>query len=84
MGIRPEFIDLSLNGETTAGYLCDAIINFVEPQGTHAILIVEIGGKETKIMTTEHMEIKPKTKVALQVRDGKAMFFDFETTYRIV
>lgn len=84
MGIRPEFIDLSLNGETTAGYLCDAIINFVEPQGTHAILIVEIGGKETKIMTTEHMEIKPKTKVALQVRDGKAMFFDPETTYRIV
>lgn len=84
MGIRPEFIELAPSGATGDGYLCDTVIDFVEPQGTHAILIADVGGIATKIMTTTHMEIKPKTRVALRVRDGKAMFFDPATTYRIV
>lgn len=83
MGIRPEFIDISEDGSRASGYLCDTTINFVEPQGTHSILIVNIEGVEIKIITTKHMDIKPNTKVSLHVRDGNVMFFDNETTYRI-
>lgn len=83
MGIRPEFIDVSSEGNKASNYLCDTVINFVEPQGTHSILIVNVGGEEIKIMTTKYIDIKPNTKVSLYARDEKAMFFDKETTKRI-
>jgi multiple sugar transport system ATP-binding protein len=83
MGIRPEFIDISKEGNEASGHLCETMINFVEPQGTHSILIVNIEGVEVKIMTTKYMGVKPNTKVPLYVRDGKVMFFDKETTHRI-
>ncbi|WP_139902964.1 ABC transporter ATP-binding protein [Clostridium thermarum] len=83
MGVRPEFIGLSVDGNKGPGFLCEATIDFVEPQGTHSILITRVAGEEVKIMTTNHMEIKPNTVVNLHVKDGKAMFFDKETTKRI-
>lgn len=83
MGIRPEFIDISEEGNKASEYLCDTIITIVEPQGTHAILIVNIEGEEVKIMTTKYMYIKPNTKVPLYVRDSGVMLFDTETNYRI-
>ena len=52
LGVRPEYIDLSFSMERTKGYLCDTVIDFVEPQGSHAILITKIGGNEVKIHTT--------------------------------
>ncbi len=83
MGVRPEYIDLSFSLEKTPGYMCDATIDFVEPQGSHAILITKIGGNEVKIHTTTYMEMAPKTKVALQVKEDRVMFFDCGTTLRI-
>jgi ABC-type sugar transport systems, ATPase components len=83
MGVRPEFIDTCEEGAKESGYLCDVNIDFVEPQGTHSILIVKIDGKEIKIMTTKYMDIKPNTRVSLYVRDGNTMFFDCETSRRI-
>lgn len=83
MGVRPEYIDLSFSREKVKGYLCDTTIDFVEPQGSHGILITKIGDGEVKIHTTVYMEMAPKTKVALNVKDDKVMFFDCETTLRI-
>ncbi len=83
MGIRPEFIDIFKEDNQEGEFLCDTNINFVEPQGTHSILIVSIGGQEVKIMTTKYMDIRTGTKLSLHVRDGKAMFFDKGTTHRI-
>lgn len=83
MGVRPEFINVSPEMEKTEGFLCKANIDFVEPQGSHSILITFIGGIETKIHTTKHMYIKPNTNVALNIEDEKAMFFDCDTTKRI-
>lgn len=83
MGVRPEFISASPDMQKTEGYLCDVPIDFVEPQGTHSILIVRVGGSETKILTTAYMDIKPKTKISLNVRNDKAMFFDCGTGLRI-
>lgn len=74
LGVRPEYIDLSFSMERTKGYLCDTVIDFVEPQGSHAILITRIGGNEVKIHTTAYMEMAPKTNVALNVKDDKVMF----------
>ena len=59
LGVRPEYIDLSFSMDRTKGYLCDTVIDFVEPQGSHAILITKIGGNEVKIHTTTYMEMAP-------------------------
>ncbi|HEX7713443.1 MAG TPA: ABC transporter ATP-binding protein [Bacillota bacterium] len=82
MGIRPEFIDIAAEPENS-GYLCETTINFVEPQGTHSILIVNLEGKNVKILTTKYLDIKPDIKVSLHIRNGKAMFFDTKTFCRI-
>lgn len=83
LGVRPEYIDLSFSMDRTKGYLCDTVIDFVEPQGSHAILITKIGGNEVKIHTTTYMEMAPKTNVALNVKDDRVMFFDRDTSCRI-
>ena len=83
LGVRPEYIDLSFSMDRTKGYLCDTVIDFVEPQGSHAILITKIGGNEVKIHTTTYMEMAPKTNVALNEKDDKVMFFDRDTSFRI-
>lgn len=83
LGVRPEYIDLSFSMDRTKGYLCDTVIDFVEPQGSHAILITKIGGNEVKIHTTTYMEMALKTNVALNVKDDKVMFFDRDTSCRI-
>jgi len=83
LGVRPEFVGVSLEKTHSLDHLCESVIQFVEPQGTHAILITDIGGVETKIMTIDHMEIRPNTKVSLFMKNGNVMFFDIETTQRI-
>jgi multiple sugar transport system ATP-binding protein len=83
MGIRPEFIDISAGDNTADDYLCDKVVEFVEPQGTHSILITSVSGIETKIVTTRFMDIKPGTRVRLYIKEGKAMFFNAETNNRI-
>lgn len=83
MGIRPEFLHLSPEMERTEGFLSDVTINFVEPQGSHAILITHIGANEVKIHSTQHMEMKPNTKGVLNVKNEKVMFFDCDTSDRI-
>ena len=40
MGIRPEFLDIAAQPNESSEYLCETTIDFVEPQGTHSILIV--------------------------------------------
>ena len=83
LGIRPEYMDVSPDGEKTEGYLCDLDVEFVEPQGSHSILISRIGEKEVKIHTVEHMNIRPGTHVSCNVSKDMAMFFDKETGKRV-
>lgn len=83
MGVRPEYCEISPDGKRTEGYLCDVKIDFVEPQGSHSILITSVGGTEIKIHTTKYMDMAAGTRVSLGVLDGRVMFFDCETTKRI-
>lgn len=83
LGIRPEFMAVSPEMEKTEGYLCDLHIDFVEPQGSHCILITSIGSKSVKVHTVDHMEVKPGQTVSCNVKAGNAMFFDKETGLRV-
>ena len=83
MGVRPEYCEISPKMEKNKGYMCDIKIDFVEPQGSHSILIAHIGGKEIKIHTTDYMDIAPNTPVSLGVQNERVMFFDCDTTKRI-
>ena len=83
MGIRPEYMDVSPSMERKDSYLCDLDISFVEPQGSHAILISRIGNKDVKVHTVDHIELRPKTKVACNVKNDMMMFFDKQTSQRV-
>lgn len=83
MGVRPEFLEISPELTKTEGFLCETDISFVEPQGSHSILIAMVGDVEIKIHTTKYMEIKPDTRVAVNVKNEMVMFFDCDTTKRI-
>ncbi|MDR2070125.1 MAG: ABC transporter ATP-binding protein [Treponema sp.] len=83
LGIRPEFIELSPGREKTPGYLCDAVIDFIEPQGNHSILITRIGGMEIKIVAPDSTNVTVNTPVSLNIKDEQVMFFDPDTGIRI-
>lgn len=84
LGIRPEFIELSPRRENIPGRLCDAVIDLVEPQGSHSILIAHIGGgEEIKIAASYSADVTAHTQVSLAVKDDQAMFFDPATGVRI-
>ena len=83
MGIRPEYMDVSPEMEKTDAYLCDLDISFVEPQGSHSILISKVGKKDVKLHTVDHMHIKAGTRVACNIKNDMVMFFDKETGLRV-
>jgi multiple sugar transport system ATP-binding protein len=83
LGVRPEFLGMSVNMEKTESYLCDTVIRFVEPQGNFSILIANVGGEEIKIVSSDRMEIPVNTAVSLNVKEGEAMFFDPASGLRI-
>lgn len=83
MGVRPEYCEIFPDKTRTEGYMCDVKIDFVEPQGSHSILITHVDGKEIKIHTTKYMDIAPGSTVSMGVLEERVMFFDCETTKRI-
>ena len=44
MGVRPEYCAVSPDCVQTEGYMCDVTVEFVEPQGSHSILITRVDG----------------------------------------
>jgi multiple sugar transport system ATP-binding protein len=65
------------------GYLCDTVVEFVEPQGSYSILIVRAGDEEIKIVSSDYMDMPAGRRVSLNVKDDRAMFFDPDTGRRI-
>jgi len=83
MGVRPEFISISPEMARTEGYLADVEIHFVEPQGSHSILILDMGGNEIKIHTSRYMDIQAGTRISINVKEERVMFFDCDTGVRV-
>lgn len=76
LSIRPE--DFIINGENSN---IDAIIHFLEPQGSHAIILTDINGIEAKL-TTNDINLKVKDKIKIGLGD-KFLLFDKQTEKRI-
>lgn len=80
VGIRPEFFTTNTPGkEVFAG----ASVMFIEQQGSHAIVIVDVGGNQVKIMTTDYENLIRGQNVLLSVDPLKVGFFDRDTEKRI-
>ncbi len=81
LGIRPENIKVHL--KPTKKTFIKTKINYLEPQGSYIILILEIGGKETKVVTYDFKDLRSGTEVYLEFEDSEIGFFDSETEQRI-
>ncbi|MDR1469904.1 MAG: ABC transporter ATP-binding protein [Spirochaetaceae bacterium] len=84
MGVRSECY--SINGEEDE-FLFKRKIDFIEPQGSHLILIMRLDdgtGKvnELKIMTPV-LTHKSKDEIRVGILEGKVLFFDSATEKRI-
>jgi multiple sugar transport system ATP-binding protein len=83
LGIRPEFIAVSPDMRRLDGYLCDTVVEFVEPQGSYSIIIVRAGDDEIKIVNQDHADMPTGRRVSLNVKDDRAMFFDPDTGRKV-
>jgi multiple sugar transport system ATP-binding protein len=81
LGIRPEnFVVVS--DETDPSILFTRKILFVEPQGSHTIIVVEVDGKQLKLVTSDVMSYTVGQEIKIAMND-KYMLFDAETEKRI-
>lgn len=79
LGVRPE--NFVITDESNG--LFSIKVDFVEPQGSHTIIVTKISGKVTKIVSTEIFDVRPGDKLHLSIAEGKYLFFDPETERRI-
>lgn len=82
LGVRPEYFQILRNKNDEL--FSKAEVSFVEQQGSHAIVITEVGGNQTKIMTTDYEDIKRGDVISLGVEKTKVGFFDKDTELRII
>lgn len=83
MGIRPEYLGIAPMSKQLENAFATARIDFIEQQGSHAILIATIGKQIVKIETTDFMNSKAKSEVQVFVKKDMVSFYDKETTLRI-
>lgn len=83
LGIRPENLQILCPADRREVF-AKATINFIEQQGSHAIVIVDMGGNQVKIMKSEYETLKKGQIIELGVNKDKLGFFDKETECRII
>lgn len=81
LGIRPENIVVS--AKKTAHTALHTTIDFAEPQGSFAILIMKVGGQEVKVVSYDFECWKAGMDVYLEFPQDKVSFFDIDTQHRI-
>ena len=65
LGVRPENF---LVGEEGGGML-DVVVENLEPQGSHVIIITHLFGKQVKLVSGQHFDLKIGDRVGLSVKD---------------
>lgn len=83
IALRPEHVTIESAENSSEDAFATTEIDIVEPQGSHNILAVMLGGKIFKILTSDHQVHKKGENVHLSARPGKAMYFDRDTGKRI-
>jgi multiple sugar transport system ATP-binding protein len=79
IGIRPENILLVDEENSILSVAC--LVS--EPQGSHQIVAVEVGGKLMKIIVPIHPKVNSGETVHLAFKQEAIRFFDTETGLRI-
>ncbi len=80
-GVRPEnFVILDEKSKDKGLFECE--IEFVEPQGSHTVIVVELNGKQLKIVTSDVLTFKIGDKIKVGVNE-KYMLFDQDSGKRI-
>lgn len=79
-GVRPENFVIGKDNEIEV--LFSRKILFIEPQGSHTIIVVEVEGKQLKIVSNEVLTFSVGQEIKIGV-NKKYMLFDSETGLRI-
>jgi multiple sugar transport system ATP-binding protein len=80
MGVRPENLEISQSSSDETFFVSNA--DFIEPQGSHVIIITKVGESSIKI-SSPLLDLQAKNKIFVSVKENKAMFFDPKTEKRI-
>ncbi|MCK5128820.1 MAG: ABC transporter ATP-binding protein [Clostridiales bacterium] len=78
LGVRPENFDILPVGKG----LLDSKIEFIEPQGSHTVVVIDIMGKHHKIISTGTFELKVGQEIGIDINQNN-FFFDKESGKRI-
>lgn len=79
LGVRPE--DILIVGENDGFISKDVLV--VEPQGSHKIVAIELGGMIVKIVASPELPVTPGGVVHLRFRESGLSFYDSDTELRI-
>lgn len=80
MGVRPENLEISHKKSSDTLFTSNA--DFIEPQGSHVIIITKLGDSPIKI-SSPLLDLQAKSKIYVRVKENKAMFFNPTTEKRI-
>lgn len=80
LGIRPESFEISL--KKTNQTIMQTKADFIEPQGSH-VIVISICGDQTMKISSPLLDLKPKSTIYLSIKNRQVMFFDETTEQRI-
>ena len=80
LGVRPE--DIQIVPESESYFSKDVLV--VEPQGSHKIVAIDLGGAIVKIVVSPELVLNAGDVVHLNFKDTGLSLFDTETENRIV
>lgn len=78
LGVRPENFTILESGKG----LLNSKIEFIEPQGSHTIVVIEIAGKQHKITSSEVFKLYVGQEIGVGINENY-FFFDKESGKRI-
>jgi multiple sugar transport system ATP-binding protein len=77
LGVRPENIDILEDAPI------EAVCRLIEPQGSHNIVLAEIGEQRMKLSVNPDIDLKIDQPFRLRLKSGHYHFFDPETGERL-
>jgi multiple sugar transport system ATP-binding protein len=79
LGVRPE--DILIVPEREGLFATEVLV--VEPQGSHKIVAIDLGGEIVKIVTPPELSVAPGDQIHLRFKETGLNLFDSETEERI-
>lgn len=80
LGIRPEKFEVNTKPKKDS---FECTVEIIEPQGSHTVAMARVHDTSFKFLYTEHLNIKPLSKVYLNFKIEEIMIFNQQTGRRI-